>query len=149
MKQIIDFKSNLTIICWITGLLLIISVFLIITQSVNEKYLMRTANNIFISREDPRRIIEFTAQNKKNSGGVDLMGYWYNLFNSQDKFFIFTVIQDGILIPLGAVVSNGYVIEVIPLSAHAEQIYDNLPQSILDMYIRRIENSAANMEGVR
>jgi hypothetical protein len=146
MKQTDDFKNKMVLICWIAGLLLIISVFLISTQNLQAKYLMRTTNNIFISRDDSRRITDLIIP---KTGKSDLMGYWYHFFNSQDIFFIFTVFQDGILVPLGAVVSQGYVKEIIPLSAHAEQIFDNLPQSVLQMYIRRIEDTANKMEGIR
>ena len=59
---------------------------------------------------------------------------------------MFPVFQNGILIPLGAVVSpDGDVQEIIPLSAHSVQIFDRLPQSVIQMYVRRIEGSA--MEG--
>ena len=147
MKQNIDFKDKLVLFCWITGLLLIISVFLIITQSVQAKHLMRTINSVFISNDDPRRVVSSITQ---KTGKADLMGYWYNFYNSQDKLFVFTVFQDGILVPLGAVVSyGGNVKEIIPLSAHARQIFENLPQSILQMHIKRIEDAALNMEGIR
>jgi hypothetical protein len=72
-----------------------------------------------------------------------MMGYWYSLYNSQEMMFVFNFFMDGILIPLGAVVSaDGNVVEVIPLSAHALQVFNDLPQSILQMYIRRIEAAA-------
>ena len=72
------------------------------------------------------------------------------MYNSTDKMFVFAVFKDGILVPIGAIISdNGKVNELIPLSAHAVQIMDDLPQSILQIYITRIETSAAvNIEGI-
>jgi len=139
-------KDKIVLISWITGLLLLISVFWIVTQGVQTNYLMRTVNNIFINNNEARRVSAYIPH---KSGKADLMGYWYSLFNSQDIFFIFTVFQDGILVPLGAVVSSGIVKEIVPLSAHAEQVYSKIPESILQMYIRRIENSVPKMEGRR
>jgi hypothetical protein len=70
------------------------------------------------------------------------------MHNSPDFVFVFTVFQNGILVPLGAVVSaNGSVQEILPLSAHAAQTADNLPQSVLQMYIRRIEAAANSLKG--
>jgi hypothetical protein len=65
------------------------------------------------------------------------------MYNDTDKMFVFTVFQDGILIPLGAIVSsNGTVNEILPLSAHAVQVFDNFPKSVLQTYIDRIEDAA-------
>ena len=139
-------KDKIVLISWIAGLLLLISVFWILTQPVQTNYLMRTINNVFINNNDTKRVSSYIPH---KSGKADLMGYWYSLFNSQDILFVFTVFQDGILVPLGAVVSSGTVKEIIPLSAHAEQVYGNMPESILQMYIRRIEDSAPKMEGRR
>ena len=144
MKQNINLKDKIILFSWIAGLLIIISLFWILTQGVQTRYLLRTVNNVFINNDDPRRVSAFIPKKSGNAGSTDLMGYWYSLSNSQDLFFVFTVFQDGILIPLGAVVSSGFVIDVIPLSAHAEQVFSKIPQSILQMYIRRIE-----MEGIR
>jgi hypothetical protein len=107
---------------------------------------MRSVNNVFINNGDSRRLYEFLPQ---KSGKAGLLGYWYSMRNSSDMMCVFTVFRDGILIPLGAIVSvHGNVQEIIPLSAHAVQIFENMPQSILQLYISRIETSALiNMEG--
>jgi hypothetical protein len=81
--------------------------------------------------------------------GTGLLGYWFSMSNSTDQMLIFPIFKDGILIPLGAIVTpDNTVSEVIPLSAHAVQAFNSLPASILQMYIKRIEASAqANREG--
>jgi hypothetical protein len=148
MKNIRDFKDKAILFVWITGILMFISVLWIITQPVQTHYLLRTVNSVFVSNDDPRRLLSYMNYKGGNKG---LFGYWYLMYNSTDQMFIFTVFQNGILLPLGAVVTaDGEVEEVIPLSAHAAQTFNNIPDSILNIYIRRIEDAALlNMEGTR
>jgi hypothetical protein len=43
---------------------------------------------------------------------------------------------------MGAIVSpDSEVRELIPLSAHASQVFESIPQSILQIYISRIEEA--------
>lgn len=139
MKTTVDFKDKAILFAWIAGLLILISLIWIFFQPLQTYYLLRTVNNVFIDNEDSRRITSFIPVKNAKAG---LMGYWYEMHNSTDRMFVFTVFQDGILIPLGAVVSkSGSVREIIPLSAHARQVFNALPQSIMQMYIRRIEGA--------
>ena len=148
MKAIRDFKDRAILFGWTAGLLIIISIIWIISQPLQTYHLLRTVNNVFINNNDPRRVYEYIPV---KSGKAEVLGYWYSMNNSPDAMFVFMVFQDGILIPLGAIVSaerdpaggfRGEVQELIPLSAHAVQTFNNLPQSILQMYIRRIEASS-------
>jgi len=133
-------KDKAILIGWITGLLLLISILWVLTAQFQANNLLRTVNSVLISNEDPRRLSEY---NHQKTAKADVLGYWYSLNNSNDKMFVFGVFQDGITIPLGAVVSpDGIVKEVMPLSAHAVQVFDNLPKSILQMYIKRIEGDS-------
>jgi hypothetical protein len=76
------------------------------------------------------------------------MGVWYSMNNSSSDMFVFVIMWDGILIPCGALVSpEGKVGALIPLSGHAKQIMGWLPQSVVGMYIRRIEAAAAGRGG--
>ena len=131
-------KDKAVLFAWIAGLLLLISALWIFTQPLQTNYLLRTINNVLISNNDSRRLSAYMQKRAQEPG---LFGYWYLMLNSTDQMFVFTVFQNGILIPLGAVVSaNGTVEEIIPLSAHARQTFDELPESILQMYVSRIEN---------
>jgi len=142
-KQFQNLKDKVLLFAWIAGLLLLISLIWIFTQGLQARYLLRTVNNVFISNSDPRRLQEVYRQ---KHGKADVLGYWYSMHNSTDKMFVFGAFKDGVLIPLGAIVSaNGTVNEVIPLSAHAVQVFDDLPKSILQMYINRIEFAALSM----
>jgi len=132
-------KDKALLFGWVTGLLLFISLLWIFTQGLQTHYLLRAVNNVLINKEDSRRLVERVHVKTGKSGPL---GYWYSLNNSTDKMFVFSVFQDGILIPLGAIVSaNGKVNDVIPLSAHAVQVFDSLPKSILQIYINKIEGS--------
>jgi len=133
-------KDKLILFGWIIGLLLITSVILFLSQSALTSNLMRSVNNIFFNNNDPRRL---SAYLPTKTGKTEIFGYWYKMYNTEDKMFVFTTFQDGILVPLGAIVStNGNVDEVFPLSAHAEQIFEAMPKSVLQMYIYRIQDAA-------
>jgi hypothetical protein len=133
-------KDKAILLGWITGLLLLISVIWIVTQRAQAFNLLRAVNSVFMNNNDSRRISEII---QVKAGKAEALGYWYQMYNSTDKMFVFTAFQDGILIPLGAVVTpNGIVSEILPLSAHAAQIFDTMPKSILKIYTNRIENAA-------
>ena len=134
-------KDKAILFGWIAGLLLLISMLWIFTQPLQTLYLLRTINNVFISNNDSRRLSSYLHQRTPKAG---LLGYWFLMNNPEKRMFVFTVFQNGILIPLGAVVSaNGTVEEILPLSAHAVQAFEDLPKSILQMHVSRIEDGAA------
>jgi hypothetical protein len=133
-------KDKLILFGWIAGLLLLASVILFFSQPALAFNLMRSVNNVFIHNNDSRRL---SAYLPAKTGKAEVFGYWYTMYNSANKMFVFTTFQDGILVPLGAVVTpHGDVDEVLPLSAHAEQIFDAMPKSVLQMYIYRIQDAA-------
>ncbi|MCL2802070.1 MAG: hypothetical protein FWD28_09965 [Treponema sp.] len=130
-------KDKAILIGWIIGLLLLISLIWILTAPLQSHYLLRTVNNILINNEDPRRLSEPVKQPRSKA---EPLGYWFSISGSTDKMFVFGVFQDGILVPLGAIVSsNGSVKQLLPLSAHAVQSFEIIPKSILQMYVSRIE----------
>ena len=140
-----DYKDRAISLGWIAGLLIIISLLWILTQPLQERYLLRTVNRAFITAGQPYRVTASLAQNGKNAF---LLGYWYSMLNTTDRMFVFAVIRDGILVPLGARVSaNGDVEEIIPLSAHAVQTMENIPHSVMRMYVARIEAIAKRSDG--
>jgi len=136
-NQMNDLKNKAVLLGWIMGLLLLISLLIIFTVPVQTYYLLRNINNVFINNNDTRRL---TAYIKQKPGKAEPFGYWFSMLNSENRMFVFSFFKDGILIPLGAVVSaDGAVEEVIPLSAHAVQAFESLPESLIQMYVRRIE----------
>jgi hypothetical protein len=133
-------KDKLILLGWIAGLLLFVSLLWILVQPSLAFNLMRTVNNVLVSNNDSRRVSVYL---QTKPGKAEIFGYWYTMYNSTNKFFVFTTFQDGILVPLGAVVSpDGEVSEILPLSAHAVQIFDAMPKSVLQMYVDRIEDAA-------
>jgi hypothetical protein len=133
-----DLKEKAIFIGWVTGLLILISMIWIFSQTVQANFLLRTINNVLINNNDSRRVTSYIQKKPVNPG---LLGYWYSIGNSTDQMFAFTVFKDGILVPFGAVVSSdNNVEEIIPLSSHAVQVFDNIPRRVLQMYITRIES---------
>jgi hypothetical protein len=140
MKKLdIKYKDKLVLLSWIVGLLLFISMIWIFTQPRQSYYLLKSVNNVLGNSDDTRRLSAFLP---KKPHKVEPLGYWFSIHNSPDEMFVFAVFHDGINIPLGAVFSaNDGVREIIPLSSHAVQVFENLPQSVLQIYISRIEES--------
>ncbi|MDR2942507.1 MAG: hypothetical protein LBV17_07955 [Treponema sp.] len=138
-------KNKMIVFGWVIGVLLFLSLLWILSQPLQKYYLFRAINSVLISSGDDRRIMEYKNANEEKTG---LFGYWFLISGSSERMFVFAVFQDGILVPLGAVVSaDGSVSNIIPLSAHAMQIADKLPTSVLQVYISRISASAANIRG--
>jgi len=135
-----NIKNKALLSGWITGLLLLVCLLWMLTYGPQTHILMRTVNSVFINNNDTRRLSGLM-QTKTFSSG--LLGYWYLMYGTADKMFVFTIFKDGILLPAGAVVSANGVNEVIPLSAHAAQVFSDMPESILRMYINRVEDAAA------
>ena len=74
------------------------------------------------------------------------MGCWYSLHESVSVFFVFPIMREGVLVPCGAEISgNGEVIDIIPLGAHAKQVLDRMPPNLIQIYVRRIETTAASL----
>jgi hypothetical protein len=139
------YKNKAVSFSWIAGLLILISLIWILTQTLMARYLLRTVNRTFINTGQPHRAVSSLAQSRENSS---LLGFWYSMANTQERLFVSAIMRDGILVPLGAIVSpEGDVKEMIPLSAHAEQVMDELPLNIQRMYAARIETAAKNDGG--
>ncbi|MDR1318105.1 MAG: hypothetical protein LBJ90_00645 [Treponema sp.] len=138
--MLLKLRDRAVFLGWIAGLVVAGALIWSLTQPVRERALMRAVNRVLILREDPRRLSAPLAA----PPGEGLFGSWYSLLNSDSSFFVFAVMRDGILVPCGAQVSGeGKVEEIIPLGAHAGQVSGSLSQGILQIYIRRIENTAA------
>jgi len=121
---------------WVLGIIIIICVFWQLTQGLQSNYLLRTVNNALFSMNDDRRVSASLPYNGKDAP----FGYWYSMYMSDNRFFVFPAVYDGIFLPLGAIVNKENTVdEIIPLSAHAVQVFNKLPASMLQMYAKRIE----------
>jgi hypothetical protein len=132
---------------WIGGLILMGGIIWFLTQPLRTQALMRSVNRILSTGEDPRRL-EAALSVPRPFGSAAPQGNWYALANSEDAFFVFPIMRDGLLVLCGAQVSRtGRVVEIIPLSDHAKQVIKNIPNGMIQMYIRRIEALGAGRGG--
>ena len=130
-------KDRAILFGWIAGLLIITAVIWVIVKPLHARYLMTAVNRVFINTGYSHRLSSYM---DAPSGKAGLLGYWYKMNNTNDLLFVFAVFQNGIFVPCGAIVSyDGKVNEIIPLSAHARQVFNNVPQSLMRIYIQRIE----------
>ncbi|MDR0444635.1 MAG: hypothetical protein LBH44_14655 [Treponema sp.] len=141
MSESSGLRDKAVILGWVVGLLLIISLLWVSTQPLQAQYLLRTVNRMFITEGETVRL---AAPLPQNTGNINLFGYWYSIVNSSDRMFVFAVFQDGILIPLGAMVTSANEVErIIPLSAHAVQTIQKIPHGIMQIYVKRIKTAAS------
>jgi hypothetical protein len=137
MNDVSGIRDRLILAGWIAGLLAATVLLWALTRPLQARCILQAVNRGFVVSGDSRRLNAVIA---RPAGKSSLLGYWYSMYNSTERMFVFGAIQDGILVPCGAVVSDsGEVTEIIPLSAHAGQVLENMPQSVLGIYAHRIE----------
>jgi len=126
---------------WIAGLVLIASLLWSLSFPFRAFCLMRSTNKVLIAMEDSRRLIAPLPHSSTPAS----LGCWYRLSGSGDSalFYVFALVQGGILVPCGAEISGkGEVLEIIPLGSHARQIMNRIPPGLIQLYVRRIETAA-------
>ena len=138
---LLDMKDRALFVGWIAGAVLIGALAWSLSRPLLSSYLMRQVNqSLTIAGES----IRLTAAQSIPPFKQAPLGMWYSVRGSDDLFFVFTVFNNGILSVFGAQVTPGNTVSgIIPVSAHARQIYRRLSPGILAIYSRRIENSAA------
>jgi len=135
-------KDRAILAGWIAGLVLIASLLWSLSFPFRAFCLMRSTNRVLIAMDDSRRL---TAPLSHSAAPVSL-GCWYRLSGSgsggDSLFYVFALVQGGILVPCGAEISGkGEVLDIIPLGSHARQIMKRIPPGLIQMYIRRIEST--------
>jgi hypothetical protein len=134
-------KDRAILLGWIAGLIVAAALLWSFTFSFRAAGLMRSANRALTELGDERRL---SAPLSRPSNGQFPLGCWYTVERSTSTFFVFTVMRDGILVPLGAEISaEGRVREILPLGNHARQVFERIPQGLVNVYTRRIESVAA------
>jgi len=138
-------KDRAIFVGWIAGLVLIASLLWSLSFPFRSFCLMRSTNKVLITMNDSRRLVAPLPQSNSVS-----LGCWYRLSGSSYNmsgsglFYVFALVQGGILVPCGAEISEmGEVLEIIPLGNHARQIMKRTPPGLIQLYIRRIESAAA------
>lgn len=126
---------------WVAGMVIIIALLWSLTfafradslKSAVNKTLSMMGNDQYLSASLPHP-----------PAGQSPMGCWYTLYGSRSLFFVFVMMKDGILVPCGAeIAEDGIVTEIIPLGNHAQQVMNQIPQGMIQIYVRRIESAAA------
>ncbi|MDR2477913.1 MAG: hypothetical protein LBD48_01220 [Treponema sp.] len=126
---------------WIAGLVIIGALVWSLTQPLRTNHMLRAVNKMFAVSGDQRRL---AAPRPGLSAGTLPLGRWYSFLESKSLLLVFTIMRDGILVPCGAQVSpEGIVEEIIPLGVHARQVFDRLPNGLVQIYVSRIESLAA------
>jgi len=134
-------KDKVVFAGWIAALILIAALLWSLTFPFRADCLMRAANKVLISMNDPRRLASPVV---RPAAGPAPLGCWYRLYESGSLFFVFAIMREGILVPCGVEISEqGKIIEITPLGNHARQVMDQIPQGLMQVYIRRIESAAA------
>ena len=142
-------KDRAILAGWIVGLVLIGSLLWSLSFPFRAFSLMRSTNKVLIAMDDSRRLV---APLPHSAVAPASLGCWYRLSGSSFNiagsglFYVFALVQGGILVPCGAEISEtGEVLEIIPLGSHARQIMKRIPPGMIQMYIRRIESAAAGL----
>jgi len=140
-------KDRLILLGWIAGLLLAASLAWSLSFPYRSAFLMRSVNKSLEAVGDER-----TVSSPLPRGGARqaLMGFWYRLNESDSTFFVFAVMNEGILVPCGVEINGeGKAVGLVPLGGHARQIIGRIPQGVIQVYLRRIESAASAGKGVR
>ena len=134
-------KDKALLCGWIAGLTVFAILLWSLTFNYRTAHLMRSANRALVSMEDGRVL---SAPLPSPASGYIPLGGWYYLANTNSLFVVFTIMHNGILVPCGAEISaEGKVLDVIPLGNLARSVIDRIPQGLIQVYIRRIETTAA------
>jgi len=126
---------------WVAALVLVAALIWSLSFSFRAGCLMRATNKILITMNDNRHLADPVLHPPALPAPL---GCWYRLHGSGSLFFVFAIMREGILVPCGAEISGqGEVVEIIPLGNHARQVMEQIPQGLIQVYIRRIESAAA------
>jgi hypothetical protein len=135
-------KDRAILLGWVAGLVLISLVLWSVSYPFRAVSLMRSTNRVLISMDDERRLAFPVA---RPPAGIAPLGCWYRVLNSNSNFYVFAIMRDGILVPCGAEVTERGEVHIVPLGSHARQIMGRIPQSVIQVYVHRIESAAASL----
>ena len=139
-------KDRLILLGWFAGLLLAVSLAWSFSFSYRSASLMRSVNKALEAAGDTRALFSPLPR-----GGTRPMpmGFWYRLYESNSLFFIFVIMNEGILVPCGVEINeDGKAVDIVPLGSHARQLIGRIPQGVIQVYLRRIESAASDRKGV-
>ncbi|MDR2742593.1 MAG: hypothetical protein LBB98_10630 [Treponema sp.] len=128
---------------WIAGLILISALLWGLTQPVRNRALLNGVNRILSTVGEEIRL-ETALSSWGMPGRAVQSGTWFTTVNSEEWAVVFTVASDGVFTPFLALISpDGKASPFIPLSIHAEAVFQRLPPGQFRIYARHIETSYA------
>jgi len=140
-------KDRLILMGWFAGLLLAASLVWSLTFPYRAHLLMKSVNKALDVAGDTRLLVSsLPAKYTKTAFSGPLpMGFMYKLYGSDSVFFVFVIMNEGILVPCGVEISKeGKTVDIVPLGSHARQVLGRIPSGVIQVYLRRIESAAAN-----
>jgi hypothetical protein len=128
---------------WIGALLIFGFLLWFFTQPLRTRFFVERVNRMLAVQGESRRVTE-PWSGKRSSG----FGTWFFLTHNQagtaDRIFVFTLMRGNSAAACAALVDpSGAVEGILPLSEHASQILERLPDPVYRFYIGRIEKAAA------
>jgi len=133
-------KDRLILLAWIAGLLTAASLAWSLSFPYRADSLMLSVNKALEAAGDTRII---SSHLPGRSARPAPMGFWYRLYESDSRFFVFVIMNEGIFVPCGAEIDkDGKAVDIVPLGSHARQIIGRIPRGVIQVYIRRIESGA-------
>jgi hypothetical protein len=128
---------------WIGGLLIFGFLLWFFTQRIRTRFLLERVNRALAVQGKSSRVAEPWSV-KRSSG----FGTWFSLTRGQsgaaDRIFVFTLMRGSSAAACAALVyPSGAVESILPLSEHASQTLERLPDPVYRFYIDRIEKAAA------
>jgi len=134
-------KDRLILIGWFAGLLLAASLAWSLSFPYRAHSLMKSVNNALKAAGDTRLLASSLPGRYARPAP---MGFWYKLYQSDSLFFVFVIMNEGILVPCGIEINkDGKAVGLVPLGSHARQLIGRIPQGVIQVYLRRIESAAS------
>jgi len=139
-------KDRLILIGWFAGLLIAASLIWSLSYNYRVQSLMRSVNRALFAAGDTRILVSHLSGRFAKPAP---MGSLYKLYESDSLFFVFVVMNEGILVPCGVEINkDGKAVDIVPLGGHARQVIGKIPQGVIHVYLRRIESAASAGKGV-
>jgi hypothetical protein len=138
-------KDRLILLGWFAGLLLAASLAWSLSFPYRAHSLMQSVNKALEMAGDTRIIFSPLPRGLTKPS---LMGFWYKLYESDSAFFVFVIMNEGILVPCGVEINkDGKAVDIVPLGSHARQLIVRIPQGVIEIYLRRVESAVSAGRG--
>jgi hypothetical protein len=132
-------KEHSLFLGWIAGLVLLGALVWTFSRPLLASCLMYAVN-----QSQPKQTLRLLSPLPRLPSKRAPLGICFSLRGSPNTFFVFVSMQDGIMIPCGAeITQDGRVAGIIPIGHHARQVFGMLPPGTISMYTRRIEEATS------